>query len=550
MKKKTDNFDKFYPTKKNAAIKEQFKQEKKKFKKERSEAIELQKKRVRLPAEAPQPILIKKKITHEEMPLNKFIAHSGVCGRREAALMVKEGKVKVNGTLIIEPGHKVTDKDEISVNGKQIYLAKNLVYILLNKPKDYLTTSSDPEGRKTVLELIKGATKERVFPIGRLDRNTTGVLILTNDGELTQKLSHPSNEIKKIYEVKLDKPLTKKDMEQVAAGIELEDGFIRADVVAYADAKDKSVIGIEIHSGRNRIVRRIFEHLGYDVRNLDRVMFAGLTKKNVDRSKWRYLNEKEVRTLKYLNISVFKDNVKKQRISDNEEADKIIRKDQERKNNRLAENEEADKIIQIDKESKNKRVTENDGDFIAEERVQKRAGNKKTLKTDRPETNDGPPKKHRLTKPRKNENGERTSYPSKKSAAGPGRKSYDTKRSSGPDKPSYGQKRSSTGSDKPSYGAKRSTDDGKPFYGAKRTAPGYEKPSYNARRSATGSDKPSYGAKRSATGSDKPSYGAKRSSTGSDKPSYVARKNNDARNPGKTVKTVKKKPNNKFEDGD
>jgi 23S rRNA pseudouridine2605 synthase len=178
------------------------------------------------------------------------------------------------------------------------------VYILLNKPKDYLTTSSDPEGRKTVLELIKGATKERVFPIGRLDRNTTGVLILTNDGELTQKLSHPSNEIKKIYEVKLDKPLTKKDMEQVAAGVELEDGFIRADVIAYADAKDKSVIGIEIHSGRNRIVRRIFEYLGYDVRNLDRVMFAGLTKKNVDRSKWRYLNEKEVRTLKYLNISV------------------------------------------------------------------------------------------------------------------------------------------------------------------------------------------------------------------------------------------------------
>ena len=533
MKKKTDNFDKFYPTKKNSAIKEEFKQEKKKFKKERAEAIELQKKRVRLPAEAPQPILIKKKITHEEMPLNKFIAHSGVCARREAALLVKDGKVKVNGTLIIEPGHKVTDKDEISVNGKQIYLAKNLVYILLNKPKDYLTTSSDPEGRKTVLELIKGATKERVFPIGRLDRNTTGVLILTNDGELTQKLSHPSNEIKKIYEVKLDKPLTKKDMEQVAVGIELEDGFIRADVVAYADAKDKSVIGIEIHSGRNRIVRRIFEHLGYDVRNLDRVMFAGLTKKNVDRSKWRYLNEKEVRTLKYLNISVFKDNVKKQRISDNEEADKIIRKDQERKNNRLAENEEADKIVQLDKGIKNKRVTENDDDFNAEERVQKRAGSKKPEKSDSLNTKDGAPKKHRLTKPRKNENGERTSYPSKRSDAGSDRKSYGAKRSD---------------SDKPSYGAKRSNAD-KPSFSPKRT--GTDKPSYSVK--STGFDKESYGSKRSAPGSDRKTFVSKKPSQNGewmgDRTDKSFRKNYDDRKPGKVVK-VKKKTNNKSEDGD
>jgi len=389
MKKKTDNFDKFYPTKKNSAIKEQFKQEKKKWKKERSEAIEVQKKKARLPAEAPQPILIKKKITHEEMPLNKFIAHSGICGRREAALLVKDGQVKVNGQAILEPGHKVTDKDEISVNGKQIHLSKNLVYILLNKPKDYLTTSADPEGRKTVLELIKGATKERVFPIGRLDRNTTGVLILTNDGELTQKLSHPSNEIKKIYEVKLDKPLTKADMEKAAAGMELEDGFIQPDVIAYADAKDKAVIGIEIHSGRNRIVRRIFEHLGYDVRNLDRVMFAGLTKKNVDRSKWRYLNEKEVRTLKYLNIGVFKDNVKKQRISDNEEADRIIRKDREKTNARINENEEADKIVQLDKESKK---TDRDGN---------KNNIKRPTRADKKLSVDGPPKKHRLTKPRK-----------------------------------------------------------------------------------------------------------------------------------------------------
>ncbi len=421
MKKKTDNFDKFYPTKKNSAIKEQFKQEKKKWKKERSEAIEIQKKRIRIPAEAPQPILIKKKITHEEMPLNKFIAHSGVCARREAALLVKDGKVKVNGQLVIEPGFKVTDKDEISVNGKQIHLAKNLVYILLNKPKDYLTTSSDPEGRKTVLELIKGATKERVFPIGRLDRNTTGVLILTNDGELTQKLSHPSNEIKKIYEVKLDKPLTKKDMEQVAAGIELEDGFIQADVIAYADAKDKSVIGIEIHSGRNRIVRRIFEHLGYDVRNLDRVMFAGLTKKNVDRSKWRYLNEKEVRTLKYLNISVFKDNVKKQRIIDNEEADKIIRKDREKVNTRLIENEEADKIIQEDRE-------------------QNKPGFKKPARADRKIPAATAPKKHRLTKPRKSDG---MAYSAKKGTGG------FSKSAGGADKTTGSFGRSAGGANKP-----------------------------------------------------------------------------------------------------
>jgi 23S rRNA pseudouridine2605 synthase len=213
--------------------------------------------------------------------------------------MVKDGQVTVNGKLVTEPGHKVTVKDEIKVGGKKINIVVDLVYILLNKPKDYLTTLSDPEGRKTVLDLIKNASKDRVFPIGRLDRNTTGVLLLTNDGELAQKLSHPSNEIRKVYEVKLDRPVAKKDMEEIIKGITLDDGFIKADAVAYADATDKSIIGIEIHSGRNRIVRRIFEHLRYDVRNLDRVMFAGLTKKNVERSKWRYLSEKEVRALKF-----------------------------------------------------------------------------------------------------------------------------------------------------------------------------------------------------------------------------------------------------------
>jgi len=240
------------------------------------------------------------------MPLNKFIAHSGICSRRDAADVVKSGKVIVNGAKVIEPGFKVSDKDDIKVNGKKLFVRRNLVYILLNKPKDYITTTEDPQGRKTVMDILRNATEERVYPIGRLDRNTTGVLLLTNDGELTQKLSHPSYEIKKIYEVKLDKPLTKKDFETILSGVTLEDGIISPDSMAYADSKDKSVIGIEIHSGRNRIVRRIFEHMGYDVRNLDRVMYANLTKKNVDRGKWRFLTEKEVRLLKYLNASYTK----------------------------------------------------------------------------------------------------------------------------------------------------------------------------------------------------------------------------------------------------
>lgn len=298
MSKRTDNFDKFLPSRRNSAIKEQFKQEKKQWKKERAAQIELEKKR-KLEADKPRPIIVKKKITDELMPLNKFIAHSGICARREAALLVKDGKVEVNGNKVTEPGFKVSPKDKVYVNGKKATIVIDLVYILLNKPKDYITTSDDPEGRKTVLELVKQASRDRVFPIGRLDRNTTGVLLLTNDGELTQKLSHPSNEVRKVYEVKLDKPLAKKDMEEVAKGLTLDDGFIKPDAIAYADAKDKSVIGIEIHSGRNRIVRRIFEHMGYDVRNLDRVMFAGLTKKNVERGKWRFLSEKEIRALKF-----------------------------------------------------------------------------------------------------------------------------------------------------------------------------------------------------------------------------------------------------------
>jgi len=237
------------------------------------------------------------------MPLNKYLAHCGVCSRRDAVILIKEGKVKVNNEVILEPAFKVTDKDEVVCNGKELFVSKNLVYILVNKPKDYITTTDDPQGRKTVLQLTKMATTERIYPIGRLDRNTSGVLLLTNDGELTQKLSHPSYNITKVYEVKLDKELTKNDFEKILKGLTLEDGLVLVDSLAYADSRDKSVIGIEIHSGRNRIVRRIFESLGYDVKGLDRVMYANLTKKNVERGKWRFLSEKEVRLLKYMNAS-------------------------------------------------------------------------------------------------------------------------------------------------------------------------------------------------------------------------------------------------------
>jgi 23S rRNA pseudouridine2605 synthase len=302
MKKKSTQFDKFTKKKSNAAIKEQFKQEKRKFKKEREEFFDKKKAETRSqkPEErkstAPS---ISRQPTSELMPLNKFVAHAGICGRREAAEMVKKGLVKINGVLITEPGHKVSPKDEVSVNGKKAFPAKNLVYILINKPKDYITTTHDPQGRKTILDLIRNATPERVYPVGRLDRNTSGVLLLTNDGELSQKLTHPSNDIKKVYAITLNKVLEKKDFDQILKGVKLEDGMASVDALAYADIKDKSILGVEIHSGKNRIVRRIFEALGYDVKHLDRVIFAGLTKKNVERGKWRFLNEKEVRDLKY-----------------------------------------------------------------------------------------------------------------------------------------------------------------------------------------------------------------------------------------------------------
>jgi len=393
MKRKTDNFSKFYNKKRNSAIKEEFRQEKKAAKKERKEAIERHFEERRKAAGAPadkeanfkklpgkkkpptltlkeagparpaapgakatavpgaktaavlgaktavapvakinaapgaKPGMVKpaapgaKTTTTpgakpnaapgsnppqgDTLPLNKYIAHGGICSRRDAADLIRAGKVSVNGQVVTEPGTKVLPTDTVKANGKKVTISRNFVYILLNKPKDYITTTDDPQGRKTVLDLIRHATAERVFPVGRLDRNTSGVLLLTNDGDLSQKLAHPSHEIKKIYHVSLDKPLTKADFDKIIGGaVHLEDGVAHVDALAYADPRDKTQIGLEIHSGRNRIVRRIFEHLGYDVRGLDRVMYAGLTKKNVQRGKWRLLTEKEIRILKYLNSSM------------------------------------------------------------------------------------------------------------------------------------------------------------------------------------------------------------------------------------------------------
>ncbi|ANH83289.1 pseudouridine synthase [Niabella ginsenosidivorans] len=298
MKKVDPRFEKFAHKKSNAAIKEAFKQEKRQYKKERAAYFEQKKAAARIAAEAPK---IERRAATQtaQMPLNKYLAHSGLCSRRDAAELVKEGKVKVNAVVVWDPGYKVQPNDVVTANGKKVTPEKNLVYILLNKPKDYITTTDDPQKRKTVLDLIKNATKERVYPVGRLDRNTSGVLLITNDGELAQQLTHPSNEIKKVYAVTLNKPLEKKDFDKIVQGVVLEDGPAPVDVLAYADSKDKTQVGIEIHSGRNRIVRRIFESLGYEVKHLDRVMFGGLTKKNIERGKYRFLKEKEIRNLKF-----------------------------------------------------------------------------------------------------------------------------------------------------------------------------------------------------------------------------------------------------------
>ncbi len=234
---------------------------------------------------------------NEPVRLNKFLANAGICSRREADEFIQAGVIKVNDVVVTELGTKIMRTDKVLFHDQPVSLEKK-VYVLLNKPKDYVTTSDDPQQRKTVMDLVKDACSERIYPVGRLDRNTTGVLLLTNDGDLASKLTHPKFLKKKIYHVFLDKNVTAHDMEQIANGIELEDGEIKADDIQYADPKDKKQVGIEIHSGKNRIVRRIFESLGYRVIKLDRVQFAGLTKKNLKRGDWRYLTEDEVDRLR------------------------------------------------------------------------------------------------------------------------------------------------------------------------------------------------------------------------------------------------------------
>ena len=234
---------------------------------------------------------------NEPIRLNKYLANAGVCSRREADEYIEAGAVTVNGTVVTELGTKVKRSDEVKFQNNVVTLEKK-VYVLLNKPKDCVTTSDDPQHRKTVMDIVGNVCPERIYPVGRLDRNTTGVLLLTNDGDLASKLTHPKFLKKKVYHVFLDKNVTAHDMQQIAEGIELEDGEIHADAIEYASDTDKSQVGIEIHSGKNRIVRRIFEHLGYHVVKLDRVQFAGLTKKNLRRGDWRFLTEKEVEMLR------------------------------------------------------------------------------------------------------------------------------------------------------------------------------------------------------------------------------------------------------------
>ncbi|MDE6160503.1 MAG: RNA-binding S4 domain-containing protein [Muribaculaceae bacterium] len=234
---------------------------------------------------------------NEEIRLNKYMANAGLCSRREADEFIQQGLVKVNGQVVTELGTKITAKDVVEYDEKIVTL-ESKCYILLNKPKDCVTTSDDPNGRLTVMDLVKGACNERIYPVGRLDRNTTGVLLLTNDGDLASKLTHPKYVKKKIYHVWCDKDISEDDMQRIADGIELEDGPIHADAISYATETDRNQAGIEIHSGRNRIVRRIFESLGYHVTKLDRVYFAGLTKKNLPRGRWRYLTQEEVNYLK------------------------------------------------------------------------------------------------------------------------------------------------------------------------------------------------------------------------------------------------------------
>ena len=231
--------------------------------------------------------------------LNKYIANTGLCSRREADKFIEAGLVTVNGVVVSELGVKVLPTDEVKYNNERLNPERK-VYLLLNKPKDYVTSVDDPHATRTVMELIDGSCKERIYPVGRLDRMTTGVLLFTNDGEMALKLTHPSNDVRKIYQITLDKKVSHEDMIAIATGVELEDGFIQPNEVSYADPEDKHIVGVEIHSGRNRVVRRIFEKFGYKVVKLDRVYFAGLSKKGLTRGKWRFLTAQEVGFLKML----------------------------------------------------------------------------------------------------------------------------------------------------------------------------------------------------------------------------------------------------------
>ena len=234
---------------------------------------------------------------NEETRLNKYIAHAGICSRREADTLIEAGLISVNGKTITQVGTKVKPGDVVRYNGERLDNERK-VYLLLNKPKDYITTVDDPHAKKTVMELVSNACHERIYPVGRLDRSTTGVLLFTNDGDLTRRLTHPSFNKKKVYHVFLDRNLSQGDLNRIAEGLILDDGPVTVDAIAYASHENKREIGLEIHSGRNRIVRRIFEHLGYKVTKLDRVYFAGLTKKDLPRGRWRFLTDKEIKMLK------------------------------------------------------------------------------------------------------------------------------------------------------------------------------------------------------------------------------------------------------------
>lgn len=238
--------------------------------------------------------------TSDLVRLNKFIANAGICSRREADVMITSGVIKINGEIVTALGTKVSPSDKVQYGDQTLRPEKNF-YVLLNKPKGFITTMDDPQDRKTVMSLVKNACSERIYPVGRLDRNTSGLLLFTNDGELATKLTHPRHKVHKIYHAVLDKKLIKNDFEKVMLGIELEDGFIRVNNISFVEGvESKKEVGLDLHSGRNRIVRRIFESLGYNVTKLDRVSFAGLTKKDLPRGKWRFLNEKEIHFLKMI----------------------------------------------------------------------------------------------------------------------------------------------------------------------------------------------------------------------------------------------------------